>query len=170
MTLEIKAAQPGDLAALQGIYTLIGHKPDGYFEQCLALQESGGRSVLIAFLDTTPAGFCILNFEPQYRVYKTLGIPEIQDLNVVPHLRRKGVARALLTHCEGIAGCRGATQIGISVGLSPDYGAAQILYARSGYIPDGYGVTYARDGVTKGQMRPVDDDLCLMLVKDIKYV
>jgi hypothetical protein len=51
------------------------------------------------------------------------------------------------------------------VGLSADYGAAQRLYHKLGYEPDGNGVTYDRAPVTPGQKYPLDDDLALMLVK-----
>ena len=45
------------------------------------------------------------------------------------------------------------------------FGAAQRLYCKLGYIPDGNGVTYDREAVRAGDMRAVDDLLCLMMVK-----
>ena len=32
--------------------------------------------------------------------------------------------------------------VGIGVGLYPDYGSAQRLYIKRGYLPDGHGATY----------------------------
>ena len=58
--------------------------------------------------------------------------------------------------------------MGISVALGASYGPAQRLYATLGYMPDGNGVTYDRMAVGFGEMRPVDDDLCLMMVKDLQ--
>jgi GNAT superfamily N-acetyltransferase len=110
----------------------------------------------------------MLNWKPQYSLYKKLSIPEIQDLNVVPELRRKGIASALITRCEELILQKGQQQVGIAVGLTPEYGAAQVLYVKAGYVPDGYGVTYDREGVRHGDIRPLDDDLCLMMVKEIK--
>lgn len=165
---RIRPASSGDANALYGLYGLIGHKPDGYFERCLEEQEEGRRIVLIAEMDGEAAGYGMLNWEPQYALYKKLGIPEIQDLNVVPAFRRRGAATAMIHHCEALARERGCTQIGISVGLYAGYGPAQRLYVSLGYVPDGYGVTYDRQPVAPMEMRPVDDDLCLMMVRDLE--
>jgi GNAT superfamily N-acetyltransferase len=109
----------------------------------------------------------MLNWQPQYQLYRRLDIPEIQDLNVLPAMRRNGVASAMIGFAEKLARENGRTQIGISFGPYPNYGPAQRLYIRLGYIPDGYGVTYDRVTVRPGESRPVDDSLCLMLVKDL---
>ena len=34
-----------------------------------------------------------------------------------------------------------------------------------GYVPDGSGATYDRLTVAGGEIRPVDDNLCLMMIK-----
>ena len=57
-------------------------------------------------------------------------------------------------------------QIGIGVGLYKDYGFAQKLYVRMGYIPDGNGITYNYQPVKAGDSYPVDDDLLLWFKKD----
>jgi hypothetical protein len=58
--------------------------------------------------------------------------------------------------------------MGIGVGLHRAFGAAQRLYIRLGYIPDGNGITYDRLQIAPGEFRPVDDDLCLIMVKELK--
>ena len=57
--------------------------------------------------------------------------------------------------------------IGIGVGLTPDYGDAQKLYAKSGYIPDGNGMTYQHQTVKWGVDYKVDDDLVLWFIKNL---
>jgi len=57
--------------------------------------------------------------------------------------------------------------IGISVGLTIDFGPAQRLYCKLGYMPDGNGVTLDREFVDDGQPVTVNDDLCLMMVKEL---
>ncbi|NCC22428.1 MAG: GNAT family N-acetyltransferase [Alphaproteobacteria bacterium] len=143
------------------------YKPEGYYERCLEEQAEGRRIIYGANLDGVLVGYCMLNWKPKYHFFRKFGIPEIQDLNVVPIYRRKGVAKALIANCEQVAKGRGHEQMGIGVGLLSDYGPAQRLYARLGYIPDGCGVTYDRNPVVHGEFRPIDDDLCLMMVKDI---
>ncbi|MGB0718872.1 MAG: GNAT family N-acetyltransferase [Bdellovibrionales bacterium] len=163
--IDIRKASPGDLSVLLAIAFDVGSaKVGGYFEQSFARDD---RPIYIAALDGADAGYCFLNWAPKYAFYRRFDIPEIQDLNVMRDMRRRGAARALIAHCEGLAREAGKMHIGIGVGLDASYGPAQILYAHSGYVPDGNGVTYDRKTVAHGEFRPVDDDLSLMLVKEL---
>ena len=56
---------------------------------------------------------------------------------------------------------------GIGVGMSPDYGAAQRLYVRRGYVPDGRGLTSKGSPVKPGDEITVDDALVLYLTKTL---
>ncbi len=56
-------------------------------------------------------------------------------------------------------------QVGINVGLNADYGAAQVLYVRRGYVPEGGGVHYRGQPITPGAAVGVDDDLLFSLIK-----
>ncbi|MFA5591801.1 MAG: GNAT family N-acetyltransferase [Micavibrio sp.] len=162
--ISIRRAGTGDIPALEKLYALAGKKDDGYFRKALESAD-----IYMAFGENTdePCGFCLLNWRPRYGFYKKLGIPEIQDLNVAPAHRRKGIAGALIDYCENLAREQKCDYMGISVGLTKDYGPAQILYAKRGYVPDGNGVTYDRDGVAKGQACLVDDNLALMMVREL---
>jgi hypothetical protein len=48
------------------------------------------------------------------------------------------------------------------------YNAAQRLYLKRGYIPDGRGVTYRDRFVEEGEQVALDDDLVLHLTKELK--
>lgn len=161
--IEIQTAMPEDISRLYALYEAIGQKDEGYFERCF----EEGRTILISNFDGRAAGFGILNWHPKYALYKRLGMPEIQDLNVLPEKRQKGVATALILKCEELAREKKCEYIGVSVALSKEYGPAQRLYMKMGYRPDGNGVTYDRQPVSHGQRLSVDDDLCLMLVKNL---
>lgn len=161
--IRIRAAQESDKNTLYDLYDRIGKKDSGYFEECF----ERGSTILIASWDGKDAGFCILNWSPRYSLYKKLNIPEIQDLNVVPESRRNGIATGLIEYCEELSRQAGKDSIGISVGLTKNYGPAQILYIRMGYVPDGYGVTYDRDGVEPYHSYPLDDNLSLMMIKPL---
>lgn len=140
-----------------------------YYERCLQRQEEGDLDIILAFLAGSgdPAGFCLLNWQPKYALFKKLGIPEIQDLNVLRDYRKQGIGRAIIEYCEARARERGAEDMGIGVGLDSRFGAAQRLYVRLGYIPDGSGVSYDRKQIACGEMRPVDENLCLMMTKPL---
>jgi GNAT superfamily N-acetyltransferase len=166
--IKIRKAAQGDIARLWEMSASMKlAKEQGYFERNLEEQLLGRREVFIAVHEGQDAAWCILNWAPKYGFYRKLGIPETQDLNVLPAFRRKGIAKALIVHCENLAKAKNCTQIGISVGLNASYGPAQILYTKLGYIPDGYGITYDRQPVPFGSFKPVDDNLCLMMVKTL---
>jgi GNAT superfamily N-acetyltransferase len=162
--IKIRSATSADIASLESIKPV---KEEGYFARCLAEQEKGLRDTYMASLNGQDVGYVILNRKPQYPLYKKLGIPEIQDLNVLPASRRHGVGTALIEHCEIVVRKEGYAQAGIGVGLHSGYGAAQRLYVKLGYIPDGSGVSYERVNVSHGEIRPIDDELSLMMVKEL---
>jgi len=161
--VTIRQATEKDIPALHGLYGQIGKKDEGYFE---VLFEKG-CAVLIAEHEKQLVGFGVLNFEPKYNLYQRLNIPEIQDLNVIPEMRQRGIATALVRACEEVAKDKGLEYVGISVALTKAYGPAQRLYAKLGYMPDGNGVTYDRKPIQSECAYTVDDDLCLMMVKDL---
>lgn len=157
--VEIAQLQKDDISALQSIKN---HKESVFYEYFQ-------RGIVFgAFDDGALCGFSLYNACPKYHIYQRLSIPEIQDLIIHPNFRRRGFARAIITACEAHAIEQGQDMIGISVGVSAKFGAAQCLYASMGYRPDGQGVTYDRGQVAHGARFPVDDDLCLMLVKELQ--
>ena len=54
---------------------------------------------------------------------------------------------------------------GIGVGLNSDYGIAQRMYVKRGYVPDGLGLMYKYQKVEAGSKVKVDDDLTIMFTK-----
>lgn len=164
----IRQATDADLAALETVAAAMGttHE-DGYFARCLQEQTDGNRTVLVADSDNGYlTGYVQLIWSPIYTPFKRLGIPEIQDLNVIPAARRQGIGEQLVIACEDLARTRGTGSIGIGVGLHAAFGAAQRLYIRRGYMPDGAGACYDDVPVRPYEMRPVDDQLTIKLVKD----
>lgn len=165
----IATAELPDVDKLRIFAEALRHAADAdYFIIQYEHQQAGRRIIVVARLESEVAGYCVLNWEPKYAFFKKMGFPEIQDLIVHPEYRRRGVASRLIAHCEGLARDRGLEYMGIGVGLHYSFGPAQRLYIRMGYMPDGNGVTYDRQQIATGEFRPVDDDLCLMMVKDLR--
>ena len=121
----------------------------------------------MAEVDGEVAGYCTLTWESRYQPFQTVGVPEVADLNVLPPYRNHGVGSALLDAVENVAGARSAI-VGLGVGLYADYGAAQRLYVRRGYVPDGRGVMYEYRAVEPGQSIPIDDAATLMMTRTLK--
>ncbi len=167
--LVIRQATVDDISLLQQIADDMKSVKDiDYFELSLEHQAAGERLVFIVEYDGKTAGYGMLSWAPKYAFYKAMGYPEIQDLNVLPDFRSKGIASNVIAYCEDLARKKGRSHMGISVGLTASYGAAQKLYVKLGYVPDGHGVTCDRKAVSHGEIRPVDDDMCLMMVKDLQ--
>ncbi|MDY0028815.1 MAG: GNAT family N-acetyltransferase [Pseudobdellovibrionaceae bacterium] len=162
----IRSMQADDLSELQAFAQ--GHEdhPD-YFVISLDEQLQAKRFVFIAFQDGRIAGYAHLNRFPQYQPFRSLGLAEIQDLYVGSVFRCNGIGQKLVEACEAQAKSEGMDMIGIGVGVGGNFGAAQRLYARMGYVPDGAGVVFDRQSVSVGEVRAVDDRLCLMLVKSL---
>ncbi len=139
----------------------------GYFEEAWQEQGEGKRLVVLAFQGQSLCGFAHYNRFPRYAPFRRLGIPEIQDLFVLPDFRRHGIGAGIVGFCETLARDDKKADIGIGVGVSSKFGSAQRLYARLGFLPDGAGVVFNRDGVRDGEVKPIDNRLCLMLVKSI---
>ncbi|MDH5723332.1 MAG: GNAT family N-acetyltransferase [Alphaproteobacteria bacterium] len=144
------------------------YKDLGYYERSLERQKKGGLEVIAALTaEEDLAGYCIYNRKPKYAYFKTLEIPEIQDLNVLPQFRRNGIGRSIILFCEALARVEKHKEIGIGVGLDQSFGTAQRLYVKMGYLPDGSGISYDRKQVAAGEFRPIDDLLCLMMTKTL---
>lgn len=138
-----------------------------YFERSIERHLQGERLIFLAENNGVYVGYVFLNFHPKYSYFKKQNIPEIQDLNVLHEYRQQGVGRALIEHCENVARKEHYKEMGIGVGLNASFGAAQRLYMKLGYIPDGQGVCYDRIPVGSEEFRPIDDNLSLMMTKKL---
>lgn len=164
---SVRLAGAGDLAPLLSAFENAGwpRSPE-QLERYLREQAEGLRLLLVAHESGAPAGYLTLEWEADYPPFRRDGIPEVQDLSVVPTRRRRGVATRLLDEAESRAAER-ASRIGLSVGLYAAYGPAQRLYALRGYHPDGAGATSHHRRLHGGETIPVDDSLSLHLVKQL---
>jgi ribosomal protein S18 acetylase RimI-like enzyme len=166
--IEIKALSPRDFEEMAAAFGKLGwNKPKSQYEAYYAEQTVGVRSVLIARLKAEFAGYVTIRWLADYTLFLANHLPEIQDLNVLPQFRMNGLGERLMRECEAAAKQRGMREIGLGVGLLADYGSAQRLYLRLGYIPDGRGLHYKRQPVGYRQPVVADDDLVLYLSKRI---
>ena len=164
--LQIRPLRAGDPEMISGAMTAIGwNKPLSQYERYLAEQAAGTRDILVATVDDAYAGYVTVRWESPYEPFG--GIPEIQDFNVLPELRRRGIGTALMDAAEALVAERSAV-VGIGVGLYPDYGQAQRMYVRRGYLPDGRGLIYDGRQVPPMEMIRNDDSATLMFTKQLR--
>ncbi len=101
--------------------------------------HEGQRVTLVAVWGEQVVGYTNVIWQPEYEPFREAGIPEINDMNVIAEFQRHGIGTALIREAERIATEHGKSIMGIGFGLTADYGAAQRLYPKLGYIPDGRG-------------------------------
>jgi GNAT superfamily N-acetyltransferase len=135
---------------------------DYYYEQ-----EEHLRDVFLLEKEHVTIGYGSILYQSKYYWFKEAQIPEIDSLCIAALHRNHGHGTHITHHLENIARNKGFSQIGIAVGLSKDYGPAQKLYAKLGYIPDGNGITSHYISVDRGKSYPVDDDLLLWNIKTL---
>jgi GNAT superfamily N-acetyltransferase len=168
-TAQIRLLEDTDPPSIAAAFASAGwNKPEAQFRRYLHEQATGTRTCFVAIVDRQFAGHVTLSWQPTYAGFADLKIPEIQDLNVLTRYRRKGIASRLLDRAETEA-ARRSSVVGIAVGLHPGYSAAQRLYVKRGYIPDGRGVTYRNCIVQEGASVVLDDDLVMHFTKRLQW-
>ena len=166
--LTIRALGPADPPVLGAAFGGLGWpKTVAQYERYLREQSEGSREVRVAWLGDGFAGYVTVVWEPEYAPFREAAIPEVQDLNVLPQFRRRRIASRLMDVAEQLIATRSPVA-GIGVGMDPDYGNAQRMYVRRGYIPDGRGLTSHNHHVAWGETVPVDDDLVLYFTRRLR--
>ena len=169
-TVQIRLLEESDPPSIAAAFANMGwNKPEAQFRRYLHEQVVRTRTCFVAIIDGQFGGYVTVNWEPIYAGFADLSIPEIQDLNVLTKYRRKGIATRLLDRAEAEAGRRSGV-VGIAVGLHPGYNAAQRLYVKRGYIPDGRGITYRDCFVEEGASVVIDEDLLMHFTKQLSIV
>lgn len=123
-----------------------------------------GRCIaLCAELERRPVGSINLYFQA-YPPYERTSLPEIVAFGVLAPYRCRGVGTALMDAAEALAAKR-SSAVCLGVGLHSGYGAAQRMYVKRGYIPDGTGAWYRGEKLEPYAACVNDDDLNVYLVK-----
>lgn len=165
---DLCSLQETDIAEIVTAFKAIGwNKPRIQYEAYLQEQHQHLRSVIVARIANVFSGYVTIKWQSEYAGFNLNHIPEIADLNVLPHFRKQGIGTKLLLACEALAKERKCSKIGLGVGLTADYGSAQRLYVRLGYIPDGKGIHYKNKVLNYSDTALVDDDLVLYFNKSL---
>ena len=143
------------------------NKPLMQYRKYLNEQTAGTREVLIAETSGEFAGYLTIMRQSDFAPFREKDIPEIVDFNVLIKFRNRGIGTKLMETAENLIAEKYKT-IGIRVGLTADYGAAQRLYIRRGYVPDGVGITYDGIFLKYGDKITVTDDLNLSFTKNLE--
>lgn len=113
--------QPSDVARVDRVLPL--NRLDQQIEE--------GSTYLVAWEDDQPVGHAHIAWRGT-----PLGLPEIQDVFVLPERRRRGIATQLTYAAETEARARGWKSISLSVSQEGN-SAARLLYGKLGYVDAG---------------------------------
>lgn len=117
-------------------------------------QAKEGSTYLIAWEDDQPVGHAHLAWEGTH-----LGIPEVQDVYVLPERRTRGIATLLNEAAEREVRARGWASISLSVSEDGNP-AARRLYERLGYVDAGLRPVRVSGAIMlRGRPFEVDDTL-----------
>lgn len=168
-TCRIRSLQPRDCQGFEDAFKAQGHdKPRAQYQSYLEMQADGSRDILVA---STPEdeliGYLTIQWQSHYAPFREAKIPEIVDFNVLNKYQRQGFGSILMDEAEQRISAI-STRAGIGVGLMANYGAAQILYVKRGYIPDGRGIMQGGKFLTYHDQAVANDDLTLHLTKQLR--
>jgi GNAT superfamily N-acetyltransferase len=142
--------RPGADAELPALVEALGERP--FFVDRLARQHQERGVLLVAWLGDRPVGDVFLWREladvPKVRRYLP-GVPQLDHLEVMGPLQRRGIGTALIHAGEDTARRLGDEQLALGVGLANV--DARRLYERLGYVDWGHGPVV-------GTWRAVRDD------------
>ncbi len=164
--LIIRDMEAADAQILNDEYTAQGWHPDiDYYHMRMREHAEGKCVALTAVYQGHPAGAVYVYFSAQEGPFKGKGWPEIVDFGVLQKYQRKGIGNRMMDTAERIA-AQHADTVCLGVGLCREYGTAQRMYVKRGYIPDGSGVWYQnKQCVQYETVCTIDDDLVLFLSK-----
>ena len=166
MNLVPRPLQSENIAEVAAAFAALnwGGKTEAQFERYLAEHEAGTRLARFAFVGGAFAGYLNVLWQSGYPPFADAQVPEINDFNVLPTVRRHGIGSALMEEAERLIATRSPVA-GVGVGMAAGYGPAQRLYVGRGYVPDGRGLMTHERPVVEGESVFVDDDLVLYFTK-----
>ncbi len=164
--ISLREFQPEDSSVMELAFQQQNWcKPAGQFLRYHEESKRGEIIFLTAYYNSEFAGYVLYRRKSFYPPFINEGIPEIGDLNVLKKFQRHGIGSALMAWTEKRAVNENHDTIGLCVGLISDYGNAQRLYVKRGYLPDGRGLSYNETFLTHGESTVADDDLVIAMTK-----
>jgi len=115
------------------------NKQRAQYERFWQEHQAGLRVTFVAIAMDQVVGYANLVWQSDYAPFQVAGIPEINNMHVLDEFHRQGIGSALVQAAEHVAVAQGKPVIGIGVGLTSNYSAAQRLYPKLGYLPDNRG-------------------------------
>lgn len=163
--LILRNIEEGDCEELAKTFSNHAYKVAQIYKAFLEENYKGKSDTIVACYKGKLVGYATIVWESTYEAFEEEGIPEIKDIEVLDGYRQKGIASKLMDILEERALER-CEYCGVGIGLADTYEAAQSLYAKRGYNPDGRGVFYIEEKFVHEGLE-VDDRQALMMIKKL---
>ena len=170
MTHDIRIRPMGDsdAALFTEVKRILGWQTERELFLARMQDQAKGRVVaLVAECDGEPAGCIQVHLNGRDGPFANRGWPKITDFAVLERFRGRGVGSKLMDAAEEVA-ARHAHTMYLGVGLHAGYGAAQRMFIRRGYVPDGSGIWYRNRPCPLYEPCCNDDELTLYLYRRLK--
>ena len=165
MKATVRAMKESDAAAFNYEYTLSGEVKSGEtFNTLYARQRLKKANVYVAEFESKLLGYVVVSVDSDINGRYTA---HIEDLFVLPLFRKCGVGGNLLDYAESEI-VRRFDKVHTSIGIGANYGAAQRLFVKRGYVPDGQGARYNGRILQDGAQAINTRSLCLKYSKELK--
>jgi predicted N-acetyltransferase YhbS len=167
MNIQIRQMNINDPTIISTAFKMQGwNKPIELFMDYFEEQKMNKRITLVAEINSIFTGYINILWNSYYQAFVKDNIPEIADFNVLIKYRNIGIGNKLMDKAEEIIKNR-VNYVGIGVGLYSDYGSAQKMYVKRGYIPDGKGICKNNSYVKPGETVIIDDNVILYFIKKL---
>jgi ribosomal protein S18 acetylase RimI-like enzyme len=168
--LTFRVVQPDEIAwAKREVKRAFFSGDDATIDANFEDHENGASTTILGYEAGRLVGIVTIRWFSNYPRFRERGIPLIQNIEIRYEDRGRGLGNQMLERTEQEI-ARRSRLAGLVVGISEDYGPAQRLYAKRGYIPDGRGVCHRWTPLKLGDVITVDHDLLLWLVKDVSHL
>lgn len=167
MKIKIRQMLQSDITEFPAEFEKQGwNKPVEQYQMYYDEQENGTRKIFVAEVDGKATGYATLLSYDISGPFKDKNIPVIVDFNVLEKYQRNGIGTAIMDAIENHVKEYSST-ICLGVGLHYGYGAAQRMYVKRGYIPDGSGVWFNGERLEQYEPCVNDDELILYFSKQL---
>ena len=142
------------------------HQKVEKYTQRLKDVAEGKCVALVAEYKGKVAGYFNIYPDTKSGKFAGKGYPELIDLGVFKKYRRHGIGNALMQVAEDISR-RYSDTVCIGVGLHKDYGAAQRMYVKRGFVPDGTGLWWQGKNLAPYKDMKNDNEAVIFLSKKL---
>jgi GNAT superfamily N-acetyltransferase len=170
LKLDFRVVRPDEIASVkQEVKEAFFSGDEVSIDEHFQDHANGASTTILGYEAGRLVGIVTIRWHPRYPLVRERGIPLIQNVEIRYEDRGRGLGDQMLARAEEEI-ARRSPIAGLVVGISQDYGPAQRLYAKRGFVPDGRGVCRQFTPLKHGEQVTVDHDLLLWLFKDVSHL